>query len=134
MVFERLRRIIRLPHQKVAAFCRGRSTQADEQFVADCGLPPEPEAARIALAVRRAVAAVGSVDSAFIRVDDDYPGTLDVLPLWDSMSWYEFLVALEEQLGTPIDDPSALRVADPERVSVGELVIAVYQYLTTKQA
>jgi hypothetical protein len=132
MVFDWLRRVVRLPRQKVAAFCQGRSRQAEEQFVANCALPPEPEAARAAVAVRRAVADVGTVDPEFIFADDAYPGTLDVLPLWDSMSWYEFRLALEDRLGARIDWPEAVRVPNPERISVREMAAAVYQYLASR--
>jgi hypothetical protein len=129
MALEWFRRLIRLPWQKVALFCKGRARQSDEQFVADCSLPPGLDAARIAGAVRRAVAVVGTVDPEFIRADDTYPGTLDVLPLWDSMSWYEFVLALEDELGTRID-PGAVHFPDPERVSVREMAAAVYHSLS----
>jgi hypothetical protein len=131
MIPEWLRRVIRLPSQKVAAFCKGRSRQSDEQFVVDCALLPDPAVTRVAIAVRRAVAAVGTVDPQFIRADDVYPGTLDVLPLWDSMSWLEFILALEEELGTRIDGRGTIQFPDPERVSVREMVAAVYQFLST---
>ncbi|HEV3256797.1 MAG TPA: hypothetical protein VG013_07965, partial [Gemmataceae bacterium] len=62
MVFESFRRPFRTSGQQVAAFRKGRSRQPDVQFVQECGLPPEPEAARVARAVRRAVAKIGAVD------------------------------------------------------------------------
>src|SRR5947209_2219558 len=112
--------------RKVAAFCEGRSGQPDDEFIAGCGLPPEPEAARVALAVRRAVAVIGSVDPRFIRADDVYPDQLGVLPLWDSMDWMAFTWELEKQLGT------RLRLVDQgmqlaaNRVSVQQMAANVY--------
>src|SRR3712207_8437464 len=64
------------------------------------------DAARVALAVRHAVANVGLVDPLFIRADDRAEGELAVLPLWDSMDWVEFVMELEAQLGTRLDRKS----------------------------
>lgn len=89
--------------QKVAAFCKDRVPQSDEQFICECGLPDDPEAARIGMAIRRAVANVGVVDHRFIRADDSYPDTLGVLPLWDSMDWLQFALEVEKELGDWID-------------------------------
>jgi acyl carrier protein len=62
-------------------------------------LPDGPEAARIAIGVRRAVASVGLVDPLFIRASDRFPEELGALPLWDSMDWMSLVLALEEELG-----------------------------------
>ena len=133
MVFEWFQQVFRTPGQKVAAFCRGRSRQPDNQFIANCGLPPEPEAARVAIAVRRAVGRVGSVDPEFIYADDAYPDQLGVLPLWDSMSWVEFFLALEVELGLRISEREAEQFIDPQRVSVREMVIGVYRTVTGRR-
>jgi hypothetical protein len=90
--------------QKVARFCAGRSEQPDEQFVAECELPSDPETVRIVLAVRRAVAAIGSVDPRFIRASDAYPEPLVILPFWDSIDWLAFVWELEKELGTRFDE------------------------------
>lgn len=50
------------------------------------------------------------------------------------MSWYEFVLALEKELGARIDDPEAVRFPHPERVTVREMVASIYQYLTSRQA
>jgi len=100
MFFRFLRMIFRSAEQKVALFCKDREPQSDEQFLAECGLPADPEAARIALAVRRAVANIGSVDSQFIRADDLYPDQLGMLPFWDSIDMMAYIWELEKQLGT----------------------------------
>lgn len=130
MAFEWLKHFVRLPSQQVAAFCKDRTRQTDEQFVADCGLPNDAEAVRIAIAVRRAVADVGAVDPEFIRADDDYPGSLEALPLWDSMSWYEFEFALEMQLGTRFEDPGAVSLPNDEKFTVRQMAAAVIQYVS----
>jgi hypothetical protein len=104
MIFRFLRNIFRSifrsAEQKVAFFRKDRSPQSDEQFLSECGLPAEPEADRVALAVRRAVANIGSVDSQFIRADDVYPDQLAMLPFWDSIDMMAYFWELEKQLGT----------------------------------
>ena len=84
---------------KVERFCEGRIPQSDDDFLRDCEIAPNTEAARIAVAARRAVAETGSVDPLFIRADDNAPGgTLDVLPVWDSMDFLTLIFALEKHL------------------------------------
>jgi acyl carrier protein len=100
MIFRFLRMIFRSAEQKVAFFCKDRSPQSDEQFLTECGLPADPEADRVALAVRRAVANLGSIDPQFIRADDVYPDQLGMLPFWDSIDVMAYIWELEEQLGT----------------------------------
>ncbi len=119
--------------RKVAVFCVGRSRQPDDPFIAECGLPSDAEAARIAVAVRRAVADIGSIDPEFIRADDAYPDQLGVLPLWDSMDWIAFLMALEEQLGTRLSEEEAMaQLFSPERMSVKEWAAGIYRMLTRR--
>jgi hypothetical protein len=126
-------RIFKTAHVKVAEFRKGRTRQADEQFVADCGLPAEAEAARVALAVRRAVASVGLIDPQFIRADDVYPDQLGVLPLWDSMDWAAFTMELERELGTAISDRGTGEIFIASRVSVKEMVEGVYRLMVARR-
>ena len=98
-------RIFKTTHSKVADFPAGRVRQPDEPFLAECDLPDDPEAARIALGVRRAVASVGLVAPAFIRASDRFPEELGVLPLWDSLDWLGLILAIEEELGEPPPQP-----------------------------
>jgi hypothetical protein len=128
-------RFFKTAGQKVADFRHGRSRQPDEAFLAECGLPDTPGARRVALAVRRAVANVGLVDSQFIRVDDDWPGSLELLPLWDSMDWLAFFLELEEELG---EDPRYVEetlgcLPIPRHVTVGELALSVYTAIAERQ-
>jgi len=95
----RFLRVFKPAHSKVDDFREGRTRQSDNEFLADCGLTPGTEAAEVALAVRRAVAGVGLIDPLFIRAHDSYPGTLEVLPLWDSMDWLCLVFELERELG-----------------------------------
>jgi acyl carrier protein len=110
---------------KVNEFREGRWRQSDEQFVADCGLPPDSAAALVALAVRRTVASIGLIDPQYIRAIDVYPDQLGVLPLWDSMDWLAFVMELERELGTRITYEETAQLFDPHRVSVKEMVAAV---------
>jgi hypothetical protein len=133
MVFQSFLQSFRTTNQKIARFCEGRSKQPDDQFIAECGLPPDPEAARIAVAVRRAVADIGSIDPEFICADDAYPDQLAVLPLWDSMDWMAFLWALEEQLGTRLSEQEAMaQLFRPERMSVKEWAAGIHRMLTRR--
>jgi hypothetical protein len=116
--------------RKVAAFGEGGSEQSDDEFLAACGLPPDLEAARAALAVPRAVAAIGSVDTEFIRAEDAYPDQLGVLPLWDSIDWFAFTWELEERLGQRLPDPAKHPIAI--HVSVKQMAADVYR-LSNKQ-
>ena len=100
MIFRFLRMIFRSSEQKVAFFCKDREPQSDDQFLAECGLPADPEATRATLAVRHAVANLGLVPPEFIRADDVYPDQLGMLPFWDSIDMMAYIWELEEQLGT----------------------------------
>ena len=132
MVLKWLPRFCPDPEQQIATFCKGRVIQPDDEFVASCGLATDPEAARVALAVRRAVANVGSVESGYIVAADVYPDQLAMLPLWDSMDWVAFMMELEEQLGTRISDQEAERLFDPYRISVKEMVEGVRAMLARR--
>jgi hypothetical protein len=49
-------RVFKTAHCKVDDFRKGRTRQPDHEFLADCGVEAGTDMARIALAVRRAVA------------------------------------------------------------------------------
>lgn len=122
-------RIFQTAHTKVADFRRGRSRQPDERFVAGCGLPDTPEAARVAIGVRRAVAYVGLIDPLFIHAEDRFPEELGVLPLWDSMDWMSLLLELEGELGEP--PPKAIEEWRLQGAfSVRQLVQAAYERMS----
>lgn len=121
----RILRVFKPAHSKVDEFRAGRTRQPDDEFLRECGLEPSTAAAEIALAVRRAVAAVGLVDPLFVRCDDSYPGTLDVLPLWDSMDWLSFAFELERELGRSVRwEPSEI-VRHSRSVTVSDLIAHV---------
>ncbi|HEU5117507.1 MAG TPA: hypothetical protein VFT74_12755, partial [Isosphaeraceae bacterium] len=118
-------------HDKVDAFRDGRNRQSDDEFLAECHLTGDPEARRIGLAVRRAVAGVGLIDPLFIRASDRFPEDLGVLPLWDSMDWMSLILELERELETP--PPSTIEEWGPQgRFSVQQLAQAVYEQLTIR--
>lgn len=70
------RRLFKTPRDNAADFRAGPTRQSDELFVAECELPSDPDAARIALGVRRAVANVGLVVPLFVRASDRFPEKL----------------------------------------------------------
>ena len=99
-----LPRAFRDSHWKVDRFRGERVRQSDEQFLAECGIPPGADLARVAIAVRRCVADTGLVDSAFVQPGDRFPGSLDVLPLWDSMDFVDLVLRIERELDVTWDD------------------------------
>lgn len=109
------------PHSKVQRFRKGRARQTDEDFLACCGVTTDTER-KIALAVRRAVANVGLVDSQYISHDARWPDDLGVLPVWDSMDAMGYVVALEEELGIEIPYDDACSLFNYQSVSVLDLV------------
>jgi hypothetical protein len=112
----------------VEDFCTGRTRQPDDQFLGDCGIAPGSETARIALAVRRAVAGIGLVDPLFVRQADSYPGTLEML-LWDSMDWLSLLFEIERELGQRVRWEAGDIVANSERLTVNGMVAGVQELL-----
>jgi hypothetical protein len=93
----------RSEERKLEKFCIGRQPQTDSEFIKHCSLPEGTKEAAIALAVRRAVAKTGrfwseGISSDYIVVSDNYPGTLEALPVWESMDWVEFLMQLEDAI------------------------------------
>jgi hypothetical protein len=123
-------RVFKTAHCKVDDFRKGRTRQPDHEFLADCGVEPGTEMARIALAVRRAVAGIGLVDPLFVRAADSYPGTLELLPLWDSMDWVAFTMELEAELGQQLPDPEKIFVAS--QVSVRQMAADVYRIINSQ--
>ena len=123
-----------IPEEQIARFCAGRSLQTDERFLLDSNLPANAATARIAIAVRRAVANIGTVDPQYIRPGDAYPDQLAVLPLWDSMDWFAFRMELEEQLGACFSDEEFDRLFDTTRasVTVKEMVEGVQRVLARR--
>jgi len=117
--------IFKTAHHKVEEFRKGRSRQSDEQFVSECLLPSVPEARRIAIGVRRAVANIGLIDPLFIRASDRFPEELEILPLWDSMDWVALILELESELGQPIPQSWRCQL----QFTVRQLVESVYQEL-----
>ena len=107
-------------------FVDGRSPQPDEEFISDCGLPNNPEAARIALAVRRSIAGHG-MNPGYVRASDRYPGRLEALSGWDSPDLVELLLELERELGYDIPAEEVFQGVDFGAFSVRDLVDAAYQ-------
>jgi hypothetical protein len=122
-----LLRAFKTAHWKVDDFRRGRTRQPDHEFLADCGLEPGTEAARIALAVRRAVAGIGLVDPLFVLASDSYPGTLELLPLWDSIDWFALQLEIEEELGQKVRWEACECAPTAGPVTVGGMVACVRQ-------
>jgi hypothetical protein len=125
----RFLRVFKPAHCKVADFRRGRTRQPDDEFLADCGVAPGTEPARIALAVRRAVAATGLVDPLFVRAQDSYPGSLEVLPLWDSMDWVALQFEIERELGQPVRWQAGQIVPQSGPLTVSGMVTGVRDLL-----
>jgi len=124
-------KLFRTARQKVDGFRQSHERQTDDEFIRHCRLPDDPLAEQAALAVRHAVANIGLVDARHIHPDDDYPGSLEALPLWESMDWAAFLVELETEIGTEILD-AALATFTVDPVTVRDLVVKLYEFLKSE--
>jgi hypothetical protein len=112
--------------EKASAFAATRASQTDEEFVRDCGLADDAEAAALALAVRRSVARYGMVDSKAIRASDRYPEELSALSNWDSLEMLGWFFELEKQLGRKVRGREAFGDSNPRQgFSVRDLVRAL---------
>jgi hypothetical protein len=118
---------------KVAEFCEGRSRQSHDDFAGDCGLKADPDAAVVAIAVRRVIGELGLVNPEYIRADDAFPYDLGVLPLWDSMDWVAFALALEEELGVKDIDEALDCIMDLSHCTVRELVAGIVRVLDERK-
>ena len=96
-----LKNIFKTDRTKVDDFRKDRKRQSDDDFLNACRIQDEKERI-IAVAVRRAIANVGMIDSQFIYADDRWPEEIGILPLWDSMDSLEFIMELERELGIDI--------------------------------
>ena len=114
----------------VAKFVAGRQPVSDELYLSECGLPDEPLARRVALAVRASVASENSVEPQLIRAADRYPDDLHTLPGWDSLDFIGWVIAFERELGLKISSKAFAGVRVP--FSVRELVWAAHEHLVQR--
>jgi hypothetical protein len=132
MAFRWLRRFCPTPEQQVAEFCKHRNRESDSEFVSNCCPAAQADAARVAIAVRRAIARLGQVHPEFIRHDDNYPAQLGKLPMWDSIEWLQFFLELEDELGVRISDGQMRSFFEPDSnagMSVSKMVSRVRRIL-----
>ena len=106
---------------RVAEFTQGRTPRSDDAFLADCGLPDDPDARRIALVVREIFAEEGSVDPKFIYAADRYPEDLEILPSWDSLDHLALIMRIEKKSDIRIPDRDVGNLCQP-RFTVGEFI------------
>jgi acyl carrier protein len=118
---------------RVAEFTKGRTPQSDDVFVAECGLPDDPEARRVAIGVRQVFAEEGSVNPQFIFATDRYPEDLEILPSWDSLDTVDLLMRVEEKLNIRIPDSDAERLFQL-RFTVREFVAGMVAYCERRRA
>ena len=113
--------------EMAAGFAADRTPEADEQFVAACGLPDTPDAARVALAVRRSVASYGMIGPEFIRAADTYPNELIELSGWDSLDFLGWIFELERELGMSVTREAFKDIRQP--FTVKDLALATYGFV-----
>ena len=122
------------PEKQVAEFCADRSPQSDERFLDLLDLPTDESTTRAALAVRRAVASVGSVDPQFIHADDAYPDQLAKLPVRDSLDLVGYVITLEDELGVQFSDDEYAYLFAAGGITVKEMVEGLLETLAKQQA
>jgi len=115
---------------KVRAFTKQRVSQSDEEFLASCNIGDCPLAKKAALGVRQAVGVTGKIDPCYIRASDDWPGSLEALPTWDSLSLFTLGLELERVFGARLPEGLVLDSFENDgRIVVGVLAVDVYRYL-----
>lgn len=85
-------------NRQAVARWRGRPTMADRDFLRRCDIPDESRKADVALAVRRAIAGLGTVPAESIRPEDSILRDLADLPFWDRLDWLVFVLEVERHL------------------------------------
>ena len=125
---ERMRwRWWRTAEEMATNFAKRHPPQSDAEFLKECGLPDDPSAEQVALAVRRSVASYGMVGAAHIRADHRMPGELEELSGWDSLDFVAWVIELERELGdVRIERVSFDRIPTP--FSVRDLTRVVYEW------
>jgi hypothetical protein len=121
----------RTAEEMAAEFARQFPEHSDAEFLADCGLPNEPDAQRAALAVRRSVAAYGAVPPNNIYASHSYPRELPALSGWDSLDFVGWILELEEELGIPVNEAWFKKL--PTEFSVRDLAHTVYAELASSK-
>jgi acyl carrier protein len=111
--------------EMASAFAATRAPQTDEEFIRECGLADDAEAAALALAVRRSVASYGMVDSQLIRATDRYTEELSALSGWDSPDLLSWWCDLEQELGRRVPAEEVFRDINFRGCSVREMVRAL---------
>ena len=89
---------------EVIARIQRRTPQTLDTFICDCGLAPSDRVRRIADTARKSLTVAGAFQDDQIRAEDAYPGTLEVLPGWDSLDFVEWQMEFEELLGQAVPD------------------------------
>jgi hypothetical protein len=112
--------------ERAAEFEATRSPQSDEEFLAECALPPTDHARRVALAVRRSVATYGICDPAYIRPHDRYPEQLGMLSGWDSIDFLGWTMELDEELKLVVPNATWTSLKGPG-FSVLQLIQAILE-------
>jgi acyl carrier protein len=100
---------VRLHRANVQALARwrGRTPMADREFSRGCQIPDESFKVDVALAVRRAIADLGTVPAETIRPDDSFSRDLVQLPFWDSLDFLEFVLEVERRLEGKVKLPGS---------------------------
>jgi acyl carrier protein len=108
--------------EKVAEFAPTRQPLAAEAFLNECALPDDEEARRIAVAVRRSIAKMLTVEPALIRGADRE--AVELRALWDSVDFLEWVMTVEQELKLVITDDvfKGLRPG----YTVRDLILCVY--------
>jgi acyl carrier protein len=118
----------------IERFLVGRKPQTDAEFFRACDLPKHPLSGRIALGVRRVIAALGEVDPGLIHAEDTFDGPLAGLPFWDSLDTVELMMTLEEEFGVeiPVCEAETLKNPDLRPFTVAVFVADVFRLFAPK--
>ena len=91
----------------------GADAQSDGEFVSDLRL--DPDAARHALAIRRAIARFRGIERSFVRSDQSFDDLS--MGVADSIDELDFILKLEQELGIAFHTIDLQRIRSPDGTS-----------------
>lgn len=86
---------------RVISLIDGREPQDLDSFIRECALIPSAQVRLVADAVRKSLAHIAPFSDDKLRASDSFPGSLEVLPGWDSLDFIHWQMMFEDYLGEP---------------------------------
>ena len=107
---------------EIVAMIEARDAQELDEFIVDCGQVPSDSIRLVADAIRKSLAYIAPFDHDKLRSSDSYPGSLEVLPGWDSLDFLEWQFLFEECLGQTVPTDTFAKIGPA--FTIAELVVS----------